>query len=79
MMGYFGTMGWIGIAVMFLFWIGVILLAIAVARGLFPGERRSSEQVALEVLQRRYAAGEISAEEYEQARRVLGGADQRAG
>jgi putative membrane protein len=72
MMWSFGMMGWLGMAMMLLFWIGVILLAIVLARALFPNERRSSQQVALEILQRRYAAGEISAEEYEQARRALG-------
>ena len=78
MMWSFGMMGWLGMAMMLLFWIGVILLAIALARALFPSERRSSQQVALEVLQRRFAAGEISAEEFEQARRALGAGDVRS-
>jgi putative membrane protein len=78
MMWSFGMMGWLGMAMMILFWIGVILLAIALARALFPSERRSSQQVALEILQRRYAAGEISAEEFEQARRALGEASVRS-
>jgi putative membrane protein len=78
MMWSFGMMGWLGMAMMLLFWIGVILLAIAVARALFPTERRSSQQVALEILQRRYAAGEISPEEFEQARRALGDAQVRS-
>ena len=72
MMWSFGMMGWLGMAMLLLFWIGVIVLAVAVVRALFPNERRSSQQVALEILQRRYAAGEISAEEFDQARRALG-------
>jgi putative membrane protein len=68
----FGMMGWLGMVLMLLFWIGVILLAIALVRALFPNERRASQQVALEILQRRYAAGEISTEEFDQARRALG-------
>jgi putative membrane protein len=72
MMWSFGMMGWLGMAMMLLFWVGVILLAVALVRALFPNERRSSQQVALEILYRRYAAGEISAEEFDQARRALG-------
>lgn len=71
MMGFWG-MGWLGIAMMLLFWVGVIVLAIALARALFPGQQHPSQQTALEILRRRYAAGEISAAEFEQARSALG-------
>jgi putative membrane protein len=71
MMGFWG-MGWLGIVMMLLFWAGVIVLAIALTRALFPGQQRSSQQTALEILRRRYAAGEISAAEFEQARSALG-------
>ncbi len=75
MMGFFGGFGWMGLfgmTLMLLFWIAIIALAIALARALFPIERRGAHQAAVEQLQQRYAAGEISAAEYEQARRALG-------
>ena len=39
-----------------------------------PGERRRPPESPLDVLKRRYAEGEISTEEYEERRRVLGDA-----
>jgi len=40
-------------------------------RSLFPRQMRSRHDQALETLQQRYAAGEINAAEYEQARARL--------
>lgn len=74
MMGGFDMMagmGWLGILTMILFWVGVILLLIWGVSGLFPTNRRSAGPAALEILQQRFARGEISREEYEQARNVL--------
>jgi uncharacterized membrane protein len=45
-------------------WIGLALLLIWCVRRLFPVDRRSAEEVAREVLGRRYAAGEITEAEY---------------
>lgn len=75
MMGFgfgFGGM-WLGAILMLLFWAGVILLVVWAVRALFPRQQQSDRDVALEVLRRRYAAGEISAAEYEQALQALGG------
>jgi putative membrane protein len=62
---------------MLLFWGGLIVLVVLVLRSVFrppsdtsrgPGPAESS---ALETLKMRFARGEITAAEYEEARRVL--------
>jgi putative membrane protein len=69
----YGLSGWwlLGMGMMVLFWVAIILLVIWVVRSLFPREMRSGHDQALETLQQRYAKGEISAAEYEQARARL--------
>ncbi len=69
----YGFGGWwlLGMSMMVLFWIAILLLVIWVVRSLFPRERRSGHGQALEILGQRYAKGEISAAEYEQARARL--------
>ena len=70
MYGY--SVWWIlGMGMMVLFWVTILLLAVWVVRRLFPRERRSGRDQVLETLQQRYARGEISAAEYEQARARL--------
>ena len=70
MYGY--SIWWIlGMGMMVLFWLTILLLAVWVVRRLFPREMRSGRDQALETLQQRYARGEISAAEYEQARARL--------
>jgi putative membrane protein len=74
MMGGFGMMagmGWLGVLTMILFWLGVILLIVWGLSALFPQQRASIEPDALEILRRRFARGEISHEEYQQAREAL--------
>ena len=46
-----------------LFWIAVIVLLFSPIAPISPGRRR---QTPLEILQRRYAAGEVSTKEYEE-------------
>lgn len=73
MMGGWGMMagmGWPGILAMVLFWLGVILLVLWGVSGLFPAQRLPGPD-ALEILKQRYARGEISREEFEQAQQVL--------
>ncbi len=69
MMWGYGGFGFLWMA---LFWIGIALLVTwAVRRGnedLAPAHRR-----ALEILEERFAGGEIDAEEFEARRRALGG------
>lgn len=55
-----------------LFWGGLIVLVIWGATRIFPRQRPSSPSEALEILKARFARGEISQSEYEQARVALG-------
>ncbi len=71
MMYGFGLWWILGMGMMVLFWIAIILLVVWVVRSLVPRERRSGHDQALEMLRQRYAKGEISAAEYEQARARL--------
>ena len=76
MMGYgwdgWGAMGWFGGGWMLLVWLLVALLVIWAIRALLPAGPRDGGDPALETLRRRFAAGEITEAEYEQARRALG-------
>lgn len=66
-----------GVAMMVLFWGALIALAVGLIRLLFPGVSKSSvppfagNPDAREILNRRYARGEISHEEYQQIREEL--------
>jgi putative membrane protein len=71
MMYGFGIWWILGMGMMVLFWIAIILLVVWFVRSLFPRERLSGHDQALETLRQRYAKGEISAAEYEQARARL--------
>jgi len=74
MMGGYGMMagmGWLGILVMALFWVGVILLVVWGLSNAFPSRQQAVEPDAEEILKRRYARGEISREEYVQASETL--------
>ena len=73
MMGW-GHMGWLGFAMMLLFWIVIIAGIIVLVRWLTsgaPAARRGQEESALDVLKKRYARGEISKEEFEEKKRDL--------
>ena len=71
--GYGAPWNWIGPAVMALFWIAVAIGIAFLVRYLVRQGRHSAagEESALEILQRRYAKGEINKEEYEEKRRDL--------
>lgn len=61
--------GWLG---MLLFWGAIIFLVVwAVRQFSAPREQLQSGPTPLEVVQRRYASGEITREQYEQMRRDL--------
>ena len=70
--GAFGGMSVLGGVLMLAFWVAVVVLVLYAARALFPSEHARAHDSALAILKRRYAAGEISQAEYEQARRILG-------
>jgi len=69
--GGFGGMGAGGSLLMVLVMIAVVLLVVWAVRGQFPGRRETVTAAPLTVLKQRYAAGEISPAEYEQARRAI--------
>ncbi len=78
MMGWYGNGAWwgIGMVSMGLFWMVVVVAAVwAVARlSARPSERpAASAESARQILDRRFAAGEIDETQYAQARRVLDG------
>ena len=75
MMSYYGGFGWMSVLVwagMLLFWSGLIALAVWALRSFFPRDGRSDQEIARDALQRRYAAGEITNAEYQQAVKTLG-------
>jgi putative membrane protein len=55
------------------FWIVVLVALIVLARNLFGGPRppRDDDKTALEILEARYARGEIGREEFERRRHDL--------
>lgn len=72
--------GWAGMGIgmigMAVFWILIIvLIVVLIGRLLGSGGRedRRPAKTALDILNERYAAGEIEREEYEQKKRDLGG------
>ncbi len=60
----------------FLFLIGMVLCVVVVARGAWWAgprhDRREPRETPREILDRRFASGEISREEYQQMRKDLG-------
>ena len=78
MMTGFG-MGWglVGMAMMVLFWGGVIVLAVLLVRPLFPRGQQippgpiGREPTALEILNQRYARGDVTREQFDQMKRDL--------
>jgi len=78
MMGWGDGYGWMGLGWVFmvLFWVLVVLGIVALLRWLGlggTGGRETARKTPLELLQERYARGEIEREEYEQKRRDLEG------
>ena len=68
--GQWGLYGWIGLVVNLVFWIGLILLVVWLIRKLFAGSStvpaEAGSHGAREILDVRYARGEITREQYEQ-------------
>ena len=68
--GWLGGMGGFGMVVGLLFTVALVALLVWGAGALFNG-RAAADETPLEILRRRYAAGEIDQGEYEQARKTL--------
>jgi len=77
MMDWTGGAGWmmgLGWIFMILVWVLIVVGIIALIRwlGMSSGDRREEQQkTPLQILQERYARGEIEQKEYEQKRRDL--------
>jgi putative membrane protein len=77
MMGYGWGMGLAGWIFMGLFWVLVIGLVVWAVMALLPGTRRGGSwsqrrpETPLEILDRRFALGELDAEQYRRAREEL--------
>ena len=78
--GNFGVWGWIGLILNLVFWVGLIagltllvVLAIRRARaGGAGGASANGQPTAREILQARYARGEITREKYELMKQDIG-------
>jgi len=72
-------MGLWGLLAMLLFWGGLIALAILLVKALFPGSpqppppSQESDGSARAILDKRYARGELSSEQYEMMKQDLEG------
>ena len=66
--GYGGW--WMGLA-MILFWVGVVAVIVWAVRTSTTREAPTRGSTALDVLDERYARGEIDDEEYERRRKML--------
>jgi putative membrane protein len=76
MMGYGWGMGLAGWIFMGLFWVVVIGLVVWAVVALLPGSRPGGQgrpEAPEEILDRRFALGEIDAEQYRRAREELAG------
>jgi putative membrane protein len=76
MMGWGMGFGLFGVVFMILFWVALIALAVWLVRGLFPSANkqppvRDESMSVQEILDRRYAKGEISQEQYNQMKRTI--------
>jgi putative membrane protein len=77
--GYYGHMwgdgygaGFMGFGMMFLFWGGIILLAVLAVRWFSSQDgKATNSQSALDALKNRLAKGEIEIEDYEARRKAL--------
>ncbi|HZD55169.1 MAG TPA: SHOCT domain-containing protein [Anaerolineales bacterium] len=77
MMGFGMGFGLLGLLMMLLFWGGLILLAVLLVRALFRGDHGSFNtptghaETAREILDQRYARGELTREQYELMKKDL--------
>jgi len=80
LLGDFGVWGWIGLILNLVFWVGLIaalavLVVWAIRRARVPaatGPYATGQPTAREILQARYARGEITHEQYELKKQVIG-------
>jgi putative membrane protein len=70
MMWNWGAGGWLGGLWMLLFWVGAVVLIVWAVRGLSTNQSPGGRS-ALDLLEERFARGEIDAAEFSERRREL--------
>jgi putative membrane protein len=71
MYGYGMGWGWFGFILMIAFWVLVILGIVYLVKALAGRGASPKEETALDILKKRYARGEIDAEEFARKKRDL--------
>jgi putative membrane protein len=56
---------------MLLFWVGIVLAIVWIARGGLDSRREERRETPTEILERRFAEGAISPEEYNERREII--------
>jgi putative membrane protein len=69
--GWMGAFGGVGMLFGMLVWLAVLVLLVWSLSTLFTHRETETRVDALEILKRRFAAGEISSAEFETARKAL--------
>ena len=72
--GGMGIFGWPAMIIEAIFWVGIMALLVWGAFALFPTRRSGDSgkpESAIDILKRRYAAGEINHAEFEQAMKTI--------
>ena len=81
--GMHGDVGWgwmlSMMVMMVLIWGAIIFVVVWLVRGAFSGQQRGRNESPLEILERRFAEGDISREDYEARREALVHRDPSAG
>jgi len=73
MMWQYGGFGAIGMIWMLLFWVGVVVLIVWAVRNVGNNKvERDTSNRAVEILEERYARGEIDSDEFNRRRSELG-------
>ena len=67
-----GLGGWLWMLLALAVGIAIVVAFVWLVTAALPGQQRSTTQEAVQILRARFARGEISEQEYEQARRLLG-------
>lgn len=74
---HMGSWGWVGMVLMLVFWFGLVWLVIWAIAGTFSRGSNAATHLpaagdpSLMILRERFARGELTTEEFEQARRTL--------
>ncbi len=67
-----GLGGWLWMLLALAAGIAIVVALVWLVTAALPGRQRSTTEEAVQILKARFARGDISEQEYEQARRLLG-------